>query len=170
MSQANHPTKIKTRLDLNRNLPPRTDITKRAVESKGLEWPNMADRGPYHPNGRRFVDITEKAEEVLSPRPELVKRAGEAKQVAGPNMSDADLGRLRSNARRLADTAKEAAEANICELDRHAERMLRLEMGEKMRDERTPEAVRRTRRERMRTIADLKKRVVKGEYENDIFG
>ncbi len=124
------------------------DLARRAVEIKGLEWPNMAVRGPYHPDARGSLDITEKAEEVLSPRPDLAKRAGKAKQLADPKMSDADLDRFRSKARRMAETAKEAAEANIYELDRHAERMLRLEIGEKMRDEKTPEAVRRARRER----------------------
>lgn len=79
-------------------------------------------------------------------------------------MSDLYLERFRSNTKRMTDTAKEAAEANISELDQHAERLLRLEMGRKMRYAEMPETVRKAGRERMKIIADLKKKVAKGEH------
>ena len=164
MSQFGHLPEIKTKPNPNRSPPPRMGPAwKRAEEeAKKFERANMANRDPHHADSRRSVDMTEKAEEVLSPRSELVKRA-EAKKAGRAQRSDSDLARFRANARRMADTAKEAAEANIGELDQHAERMLRLEIGGKMQDESRPEAIRRAEKERKKTNADLKKRVAKGE-------
>ncbi|ERF68174.1 hypothetical protein EPUS_05255 [Endocarpon pusillum Z07020] len=131
--------------------------SKRAEEAKKSDWPKMGIRDPQHQaDSRRSVDMAEKAEEVLSPRSELVKRA-EAKKAGRANTSDSDLDRFRAAARRMADAAKAAAEANIGELDQHAARMRRLEIGAKMRDE-----SRRAERERKQVTADLTERVARG--------
>ncbi len=148
MSLSKYPSKAKSKVDANRNSPLKIELGKRTQEAQRSEWTNTTDRGHYLAHARISLDIIEKAEEVLSPRAGLAKRAGEAKQAATPKMSDADLDRFRVNARKMADATKEAVEANIGELDRHAERVRRLEMGAKMRDDKRLEAVRRARRKK----------------------
>ncbi|KAF7511264.1 hypothetical protein GJ744_004829 [Endocarpon pusillum] len=165
MSQFKQPPPIKTKPDPNRKSAPRTGAaSKRAEEGQKPDWANMATRDPHRAaDGRRSVDLAEKAEEVLSPRSELVKRAEAAKKAGRANTSDYfDLDRFRAEARRMADTAKEAVEANIAELDQHAARMRRLEMGGKMREESRPEAISRADKEWKKLIADLDKRAARG--------
>lgn len=163
MSQFSHPPQIKTKPDPKRSPAPRMGpASKRAEEAKKTDRANNATtRDPQQADSRRSGDVTEKAEEVLSPRSELVKRA-EAKKAGRGKMSEAELERFRAAARRMADTAKAAAEANIGELDQHAARMRRLEIGAKMRDESRAEASRRVERERKQITADLTERVARG--------
>lgn len=167
MSQFSHPPQIKTKPDPKRSPAPRMGpASKRAEEAKKTERANNATtRDPQQAESRRSADVTEKAEEVLSPRSELVKRA-EAKKAGRGKMSEAELERFRAAARRMADTAKAAAEANIGELDQHAQRLLRLETARKMRHQSTPDAVRTAEKERQKITADLVKRFARGEDGN----